>query len=107
MKIRNIIILVLALTVANSVRATIGPGHVNGKITNITSVTTGILVRIDSSIVPENCTSGQAWMQIKQENTAMITMIMTAWTLGRNVTIYTSPTTSSYCNVIQVDPAES
>ena len=97
----------MTITLANPVSAVIGPGHVNGKITNITSVTTGVLVRIDSNIVPENCTSGQAWMQIKQENTAMISMIITAWTLGRRVSIYTSPTTSSYCNVIQVDPAES
>ncbi len=83
------------------------PGHVSGKITNITSLSSGLLVRIANNKIPENCTSGSAWMVIKQENTAMISLTLTAWTLGREVVVYTSPSSSGYCEVTQVDPAES
>lgn len=87
--------------------AAIGKGHVSGKITNITSISSGLLVRINENEVPEHCTSGRVWMQIKQENTAMTSLTLTAWTLKRGVTVYTSADSSGYCKVIQVDPHES
>lgn len=46
-------------------------------------------------------------MEIKQDDTAMISMTLTSWTLGRNVVVYTSPGTGGYCRVTQVDPVES
>jgi len=84
----------------------IGPGHVSGKITNITSIKTGLLLRIEANEVPESCTSGQAWMEIKQTDTTLISMTLTAWTLGRSVDVYTSPASSGYCQVWQLDPSE-
>ncbi|MFK3859770.1 hypothetical protein [Pseudoalteromonas rhizosphaerae] len=75
---------------ANAIAA-IGKGHVSGKITNITSISSGLLVRINANEVPEHCTSGRGWMLIKQENTAMTSLTLTAWTLKRGV-VYTSST---------------
>jgi len=103
----TLILIFLAIFMSISAHATIGAGHVSGKITNITSVSSGVLVRIDANETPQNCTSSQVWMEIKQENTAMISLTITAWTLGRNVTVYTTPRAEGYCQVIQVDPAES
>jgi len=84
--------------------AAVGPGHVSGDITNITSVNAGILVRIGANEVPENCTSGKAWMLISEEKKSMISLTITAWTLGKTVTVYTTATTNGYCLVHQVDP---
>lgn len=106
MNIRCFLIVFFSLILLPSVGYA-GPSHVGGKITNITSTSAGILVRIGANEVPDNCTSGYAWMEIKQEKTAMIAMTITAWTLGRSVVVYTSATGSGYCQVGQVDPAES
>jgi len=85
----------------------IGPGHVVGEITNITSIESGILVRIGENETPGNCTSSLVWMEIAQQKTAMTSLILTTWALGRSVVIYTAPSSSGYCQVTQVDPNES
>jgi hypothetical protein len=85
----------------------IGSGHVVGKISNLTSVTSGILVRIGANEVPQNCTSGRAWMLIPEDNKSIISVTITAWTLGRGVVVYTAPSATGNCKVIQVDPNES
>ncbi|WP_165728392.1 hypothetical protein [Pseudoalteromonas sp. 31A1] len=86
--------------------ATIGNGHVTGEITNVTSIRTGLLVMVGNSEVPLTCKSGQSWMHVKQENTAMISMLMTAWTLKRKITVYTDPGNTGFCQVNQIDPHE-
>lgn len=96
----------LLTSLSLSTHATIGAGHVSGKITNITSIDQGLLVMIEGNQVPQNCTSGNSYMRIREENQAMISMLITAWTLGRNVTVYTSPASTGYCDVWQVDPYE-
>jgi hypothetical protein len=100
-------IVALCALISVSANSSVGAGHVVGKITNLTSTSGGLLVRIGSNEVPLNCTSGKKWLEIKQENTAMTALTITAWTLGRNVVVYTSPATSGYCRVTQVDPGES
>lgn len=87
--------------------AAVGKGHASGKITNMTSISSGLLVRINANEVPEHCTSGRVWMEIKQEKSAMTALTLTAWTLGRGVTVYTEANSSGYCQVTQVDPYES
>lgn len=104
MKTFKIGILILAFFASAVAQAAVGSGHVSGNITNITSVTSGILVRIGSNEVSENCTSGHVWMKIDQNYTAMISMTITAWTLGKGVTVYTAPTADTYCKITQVDP---
>lgn len=93
--------------VTTSGNAAVGAGHVTGKISNLTSVTNGLLIRIGANEVPQNCTSGSLWMRIYEENQALTALTITAWTLGRKVTVYTLAADSGYCKVIQVDPAES
>lgn len=87
--------------------ATIGNGHVTGEITNITSIRAGLLVQIENGEVARTCQSGNSWMQVKQEDTAIISMLITSWTLKRKITVYTDPTNTSYCQVNQIDPYES
>ena len=105
MKLSRITLIIAMLFFSFSANSTIGDGHVSGKITNITSVGSGLLVRIGANEVPRNCTSGAVWMEIKQANTAMISLTLTAWTLGKNVDVYVSPATNGYCQVWQLDPS--
>jgi hypothetical protein len=100
-------IVVLCALISASANSSVGAGHVVGKITNITSSSGGLLVKIGANEVPLNCTSVNKWLEIKQENTAMTALTITTWTLGRNVVVYTSPATSGYCRVTQLDPSES
>ncbi len=86
--------------------AVVGPTTVTGKITNITSINSGILVRIAADEVPESCTTTTKWMEIKQEKTAMISLTLAAWTLNKEVTVYASGS-SGYCQVNQVHPSSS
>ncbi|ABD82503.1 hypothetical protein [Saccharophagus degradans] len=91
--------------------ATSGPSYVTGKIVNVTSLSSGLLIRIGESSsnpeVPHNCTSGYFWMLVKQEHTTMTSLVLTSWAMGRSATVYTSPAASGYCQVTQFDPAES
>ncbi|WP_196158654.1 hypothetical protein [Reinekea sp. G2M2-21] len=104
MRIRNfLVVAVLAMSAFAS--ASIGPGHVTGSITNITSITGGLLVRIGPNEVPQNCTSGKVWMFIPQDQTAMVSLTLMAWTMGKTVAVYTAPTNTGYCLITQVDPA--
>jgi len=80
--------------------------HVIGNITNITSTSSGLLIRIGDLIVPGNCTSGRKWMEIRQSKTAMTSLTITAWTLGLEVVVYTAPGSNGFCEVTQVDPRQ-
>ncbi|KPH63466.1 hypothetical protein [Pseudoalteromonas porphyrae] len=55
------VFILIFLFSANAIAA-IGKDHVSGKITNITSISAGLLVRINANEVPEHCTSGRVWM---------------------------------------------
>ena len=94
----------LTFFLAKAANAVVGTGHVSGKITNITSIQTGLLIRIEGNETPENCTSSSLWMQVDEQYKTIISLTITSWTLGKNVTVYTSPGSSGYCKVIQVDP---
>ena len=61
-----------------STHAYIGAGHVSGEITNISSDAQGLLVKIEGNEVPQNCTSGNTWMRISEDNQAMMSMLITA-----------------------------
>ena len=84
-----------------------GAAHLKGKISNITSVKNGLLIMLDTG-VPENCEGASYnWIQVKQENTAMISVVLMLWTTDKKtVTVYTDPRgTSGYCVANQIDPA--
>jgi len=106
MKIIRWVLFLISTSLPITNYAAVGAGHVSGKISNITSVPSGILVQIGSEEVPQNCTSPYVYMEIKEEYKSMISMTLTAWTLGRNVVVYTAPASTGYCQVIQVDPYE-
>ena len=107
MKPRNLHLLLSLFLLTKYCYAEIGPNHVVGKISNITSIESGILVRLGENETPENCTSSLVWMEIAQHKTAMTSLILATWALGRDVVIYTAPSSSGYCQVTQVDPNES
>ncbi len=107
MKLKYLALFSLGMMFSASSHAAIGPGHVSGKITNITSISSGLLIRVGANEVPESCDSGRVWMAISQNKTAMTSLTLTAWTLGRAVTVYTAPTSTGYCQIHQVDPNES
>jgi len=88
MKFTNRILTLLIIFFSTYSYSSVGPTHVVGKITNITSISNGILVRVGANETPASLT-------------------ITAWTLGRYVVVYTSPASSGYCQVTQVDPHES
>lgn len=102
----NRLVLCLGLFASGSFAA-IGNGYVSGEITNITSVRAGLLVKIENGEVARTCQGGKSWMQVKQEDTAIISMLITSWTLKRKITVYTDPTNTGYCQVNQIDPNES
>lgn len=85
-----------------------GPGHLGGKISNLTAVKPGILVMLNNGM-PDNCAgSPYGWMLIKQENTAITAVVLSAWALGKTQgTIYTTgrENGTGYCLVSQFDPA--
>lgn len=104
---KRFIFISVALFLSMTVNAVAGPNYVVGKISNITSGRAGLMVIIGASEVPSNCTGVQDWMLIKEEYKSMTALTLTSWTLGRDVVIYTEATSSGYCHITQVDPAES
>ncbi len=104
---KNILSLVVLALISFQTSAAVGPGHAAGPITNITSVKQGLLIRIGANEVPENCTSGNAWMLVEEQYKTIISLAITAWTLGKSATVYTDATASGYCKINQVDPSES
>jgi hypothetical protein len=105
LKLKSILPLVcLTSLLSSSVSAAVGAGHVSGKITNITSIQAGLLIRIEANETPENCTSSNVWMQVDEQYKTIISLAITSWTLGKTVTVYTSPGTSGFCKITQVDP---
>lgn len=107
MKKSRWILLIATLFFWTSSFGYVGPDYVGGPITNITSIGSGILIRVGNDEVPQNCTSGYVWMLIPQANTSMTALVLAAWSLKREVHLYTSASSSGYCQINQFDPAES
>ena len=82
--------------------------YVSGSISNITSHAGGLMIMIEPDRkVPDNCIgTPHNWMLIPEENKTMISVALTAWSMGRGATVYTNPRTSGYCIVNQIDPYE-
>lgn len=80
-----------------------------GKMTNITSIPSGLMVIMDAG-PPTNCgtSASYGWMLIPQENQAMTALALSYWLAGkRDVTIYTNANSGTgYCIVGQMDPAD-
>jgi hypothetical protein len=79
---------------------------VSGFVGDLTSLPSGLLIRMDDDQVPTNCTgAASSWMQISQSDTVMVSTFLTYWAAGkRSFTLYTNAWTSGYCSVGQVYP---
>jgi len=78
-----------------------------GKIINLTTTTDGVMIILDTG-VPTNCVNPYlGWMLIPTSYGAMASLTLSMWLRGdAHVTVYTTPTTDTYCAVNQVDPVE-
>ncbi len=83
-----------------------------GIITDITSVVSGLLIRIDTG-VPTVCAAAGTdptipqWMEISEANRTMVSVALAAWASGnKQVTISADGSTgvSTYCRILQFDP---
>ncbi|MGI0118929.1 hypothetical protein [Zooshikella sp. RANM57] len=90
-----------------SLMANSEPNYQSGKIVNLTAITGGIMIMMDKGL-PDNCVgSPYGWMLIKQEYSAMTSVVIAAWASGKTVgTVYTSGREDGqgYCLVTQFDP---
>lgn len=92
---------------AQIIPTTINDTYASGEISDITSVKGALLVRFADNKVPSNCGgAGFGWLRIDQTDTAMISLTLTYWTQRmRRFTVYTTGSSSGYCDVGQMDPA--
>ena len=102
-------LLAMAFCLIISSPALSGPNYQGGTITDLTAITSGIMIRLDSG-VPDNCKgTPHGWMLVKQEHTAITSTVLTAWTSGnKSITVYTSGrgnSGSEFCEITQFDPA--
>ena len=78
-----------------------------GKIKNITAVTGGIMIMMDTGL-PDNCAGTPfGWLLIKQEYAAITSVVLAAWASGnKSGVVYTSgrENGTGYCLVNQFDP---
>ncbi len=80
--------------------------YVTGRVTDLTSTSSGILIMIDAG-VPTNCAgSPYGWILIPQANQAMTATILAYWLSGRrDATVYTDTRTGAgFCIANQYDP---
>lgn len=96
---------VAGLVWANTASAQSQPLWLGGKLSNITSVTTGLLIRFEGDVTPPGCTSSNPWMLVKSDYPVMISVILTHWMAGRlDGTVYVDDVPNGYCEVNQYDP---
>jgi hypothetical protein len=82
--------------------------YLSGTVTNLTSITSGILLKLDTGL-PTNCIgSPWGWMLIRAENRPMTALLLTMYASGRKrATVYTvGVTQTGYCEISQYDPEE-
>lgn len=107
LSLRKIILLLCIFTLPAF--AASGPNYLSGKIKNLTAIQDGILIMMDSG-TPDNCEgSSSGWMLIRQENTAMISVVLAVWAANKKSgTVYTLGRNNGvgYCIVNQFDPID-
>ena len=81
--------------------------YITGKVYDITSISSGLLIRVEGNQVPGACVdlNPHGWMLIPEEFKTMTSVALTMWTTEkRQATIYVSGAVGSYCRVTQYDP---
>ncbi len=98
---------IVALTILFSAQVSAAEYYKTGKINNLTAVTRGIMITMDTGL-PDNCEGAPyGWILIKQEHTALTSVVLAAWLAGKNTgSIYTSGRENGdgYCLATQFDP---
>ncbi|TQV74915.1 hypothetical protein FLL45_08115 [Aliikangiella marina] len=106
-KLRALSIAAIAISVISFSNSTIAAEtYQRGKIINITSGKSGLLIKLDSG-VPNNCAdSPYGWIKVLQEHTAMTSVVLMMWSTDKkDVTVYTDPAgDGGYCVANQIDP---
>lgn len=81
----------------------------SGRISNLTTVTQGVMIMLDSGL-PDNCVGAPyGWMLIPETNKAMTALVLGMWLNGTAantpIYVYTNDyVPGNYCVVNQVDP---
>ncbi|CCO49523.1 conserved exported hypothetical protein [Vibrio nigripulchritudo SOn1] len=99
--------LAMLLSLVFSVSAYSADTYLGGKVYDITSTQSGLLIRFEGNVVPSSCPNPNnwGWMVIPEENKTMTSVALAMFTQGkRNATVYTNGTVGSFCRVIQYDP---
>lgn len=104
---RRIYVAVLFATMSFS--AISGNTHQYGKIRDISAVTGGLLIKLDSG-APDNCANTPyGWLLVKSDRTTIISVVLASWAAGSKTgTIYTTglENGNGYCLVNQFDPTD-
>lgn len=97
---------VLAFTTWLANPALAADTYINGTVTDITSLSSGLLIRVNGSEKPSQCTQTSAWMLVPEENATMVSVVLAAYFSGkRDAVVYVDiASTGKYCKVIQYDP---
>lgn len=81
--------------------------YVSGNMTSITSISEGLLIRLEPGNLPTVCNgTPYGWMLIPQTSKVILTVTLAQWyQKKRAVEVYVEPYSGSgYCKVIQVQP---
>ena len=86
--------------------ASSGPSWMNGNITQISSVSNGLMIMLDSG-VPDNCVgTPYGWMVIPDSAKSIVALTLVAKIYKSPVTVYTTGRDATgYCIVNQVQPS--
>lgn len=99
------IVILISLGILTFINA--GVNYQHGNIKNLTAVTDGIMIMLDSGL-PDNCLgTPYGWMLVKEEHQAITAVILSAWASGNKLgTVYTSGRENGkgYCLIDQYDP---
>ena len=111
MRLKALLFAVLS-TLSLSAPVSAAETFLNGKVVNVTSIETGVLIQFENGAVPGLCEgfSSYGWMIIEEENTAMISVFLSHYLAGRfDAAVYVNPnalTASGYCRITQYDPRD-
>lgn len=83
--------------------------HVSGNITSITSISEGLLIRLEEGNLPSVCKGTPfGWMLIPQSSKVILAVTLAGWyQKKRAVDVYVEPYSAgsgSFCKVTQVQP---
>ncbi|MFW2013268.1 ABC transporter ATP-binding protein [Acinetobacter bereziniae] len=98
---------ILLLTILLTQQVFAADTYVHGNMTSITSITEGLLIRLEEGNLPTVCTgTPYGWMLIPQSSKVILAVTLAQWyQKKRNVVVYVEPYSGNgFCRVSQVQP---